>query len=295
MKIVFFILMHKNPEQAIRLIKALDSSESLFAVHVDRSAPPTILEYMARHITNRGRVHFTKRYSCWWGGYGIARATLECIRTALQLPEAFDYGVLLSGQDYPIKPLSFIAEFLNAQRGKQFIDSFRLDLENRWSAEPGVWQSLNKVTWYTIPFRGRRIHLPIRRRFPAGLHPYGGSQWWLLSRDCLRYVDTFARENPKVLRYFRNVFIPDESLFHTIISNSRFGKDVISDNLRYIDWKNPNPGVPRTLDLSDFERIRSSTKLFARKFDMGRDSSILDLIDTELLSRQQLSHTSAPI
>jgi hypothetical protein len=283
MKLAFLILMHKNPDQAVRLVKALAHPTSTFIIHVDARAAQATLEGVRRHLADGEHVHFTKRYACRWGGFGIVRATLECMRAALHLPRDFDYAVLLSGQDYPIKPIGFIARFLEGHRGKQFIESFRLDKHNRWSADKGVWQPLNKVTWYTLPIRGRRIHIPIRRCFPAGLLPHGGSQWWTLSRDCVLYIERFTRENPKVLQYFRHVFIPDESLFHTIISNSRFGSDVLSDDLHYTDWARPNPAVPRTLGLSDFERIRASTKLFARKFDTLFDSEVFDLIDKEIM------------
>jgi len=285
MKIVFLILMHKNPEQAIRLIKALDGANSVFVVHVDGRAPRDVLDHMTKHAATRSNINLTERYNCRWGGFGLVRATFACVHAGLRLPQGFDYGVLLSGQDYPIKPLSFMMAFLNDRRGKQFIESFRLDLKNRWSADIGVWNPLNKVTWYTIPIRGRRIHIPFRRRFPSGLHPFGGSQWWCLSRDCLDYIARFAQEKPRVLRYFRHVFIPDESLFHTIILNSSFAPQVVSDDLHYTDWARPNPAVPRTLDLSDFERLRASNKLFARKFDIAHDNKVLDLIDSEILNQ----------
>ena len=142
---------------------------------------------------------------------------------------------------------------------------------------------MNKISWFSIPIRSRWLHIPIRRRLPFDLKPYGGSQWWCLSRDCLAYIDDFAGRRPGAFGYFRNVFIPDESIIQTIVSNSPFGERVISDDLRYVDWERPNPKYPRTLDVTDFERIRASDKPFARKFDMRRDGDILDLIDRELL------------
>jgi hypothetical protein len=286
MKIAFLILMHKNPEQTIRLIERLDSPTSSFIVHVDRRASMEVFQPIAEWAADRDRVCCTRRYPCRWGQFGIVAATFECIRTALTLSDAFDYAILLSGQDYPIKPLSTIFAFLDAQRGKQFIETFPLDQDNRWSAATGAFQAMNRIAWYHLAFRGRRLHVPIRRQLPAGLKPYGGSQWWGLTRDCLVDLHDFLNRNPRVLRYFKNVFIPDECFFQTLVSNSRFGGEVVADDLHYTDWTRPNPWPPRILDASDFERICSSKKLFARKFDDARGSEVLDLIDRELVKQQ---------
>jgi hypothetical protein len=281
-KIAFLILMHRRPEQAVRLIQRLDSPTSIFVVHVDLRAEPATYNYIEGWAATQSRVHFAKRHSCRWGGFGIVVATLECVRAALQCAETFDYAILLSGQDYPIKPLRHIREFVGARR-QQFAEAFRLDQNNRWSTQGGFYQAMNRISWYSLPIRSRWLHIPARRRLPLGLQPYGGSQWWCLTRDCLAYIDDFVSRNPRVLEYFRHVFIPDESFFQTIISNSSFGSDVLGEDLRYIDWTRPNPHYPRTLETADFEQIQLSTSLFARKFDMARDHRILDLIDREIL------------
>jgi Core-2/I-Branching enzyme len=283
MKVVFLILMHKNSEQTIRLIERLDSPASIFIVHVDRRASDAIYRPMVAWAARHNRVHLAKRCSCRWGGFGIVAATLECLRAALRLGQDFDYAMLLSGQDYLIKPLAAVFEFLRAQRGKQFIEVFRIDLPNRWSGNAGAFEPTHRVFWYHLAFRSRWIHVPIRRGLPYGMKPYGGSQWWCLTYECVAAIDKVVRSKPKVLRYFRNVFIPDEIIFQTIVSNSRFAGDVLCDDLHYADWTRPNPWPPRILDASDFERIRSSGKLFARKFDIAHDRSVLDKIDRELL------------
>ena len=77
------------------------------------------------------------------------------------------------------------------------------------------------------------------------------------------------------------MILPDESFFQSIISNSPFRARIVSDDLRYTDWENPNPLYPRTLDSDDFERLMSSPKLIARKFD-ERSEALVALIDGKL-------------
>ena len=109
--------------------------------------------------------------------------------------------------------------------------------------------------------------------------------WWCLTKECVAYIDRFVRENPAYTRYFRAVFIPDESFFQSIVSNSPYKDRIVSDDLRYIDWDNPNPLYPRTLETSDFDRLMASSKLLARKFD-ERSQELLSLIDREIDARQ---------
>jgi len=104
--------------------------------------------------------------------------------------------------------------------------------------------------------------------------------WWCLTRECIIYVDRFIRENPAYKRYFRTVFIPDESFFQSIVSNSPFKTGIVSDDLRYADWENPNPLYPRTLETADFKKLVLSPKLLARKFD-ERSEELIYLLEQE--------------
>jgi hypothetical protein len=80
------------------------------------------------------------------------------------------------------------------------------------------------------------------------------------------------------------VDVPDEIFFQTIILNSSFARRAVNDNLRYIEWKDPDAGSPAILRKSDFQKLASSSKLFARKFDMTVDTEVLDFIDREIIA-----------
>lgn len=56
----------------------------------------------------------------------------------------------------------------------------------------------------------------------------------------------------------------------------------MNDDLRFINWKDVDAGSPAVLVKNDFESLASSSKLFARKFDMNIDAEILDMIDREV-------------
>lgn len=286
MKVAYLIMGHRDPDQILRLIHALRDSGAFFVIHIDERAPDHVFAPLKEYAASHPEVILTPRIRCYWGGFGIANAMIECVRVAARALHAFDYAILLSAQDYPIKSAVQIDEFLTRNKGSEFIESFPLAKPNRWTSHSGYYQAMNRVKYWTFFLRSRTFHLPIARKFPFGWEPYGGSQWWGLSRDCILYLDNFLQRNPGFVRFFRHVLIPDESMFQSILSNSAFADRIVNNDLRHIDWERPNPKYPRTLEEEDFDILRTSPKLFARKFDPERSGELLARVDKELLDVQ---------
>jgi hypothetical protein len=286
MKVAYLIMGHRDPAQILRLIHVLRDSGAFFVIHIDKRASDDVFAPLKEYAATHPEVFLTRRIRCYWGGFGIAHAMIECVQTAAQAGRPFDYAILLSAQDYPIKSAAQIEDFLTRNRGAEFIESFPLSKPNRWTSHSGYFQAMNRVRYWTFFIRSRTFHLPIARRFPFGWEPYGGSQWWGLSRECVLYLDQFLRENRRFVRYFKHVLIPDESLFQSILSNSAFAGRIVNDDLRYIDWERPNPKYPRTLESDDFDFLQVSPKLFARKFDPDRSKELQARVDKELLGLQ---------
>jgi hypothetical protein len=64
--------------------------------------------------------------------------------------------------------------------------------------------------------------------------------------------------------------------------NSPLKDRIVNDNYRYIDWSAGGPN-PKVLDEHDFEPIEKSRMLFARKFEVLKSATLMNLIDTKLL------------
>ena len=280
-KLAYFILCHRYPEHVKRLINRLCDEDSYFVLHVDKRAAPDVYETLSDFSRTVPRVYLCRRHRCYWGRFGIVQGTISCIQEAVRLDLPFERAFLLSGQDYPIKTVPQIRDFLSRNEDREYIESFPLEEPNRWSEAVGEYNAVNRVFYWTLFFRSRFIHLRWRRQFPFGFRPHGGSQWWCLTRECIVYLDTFIRKHPTYLRYFKTTFIPDEAFFQSILSNSPLRSRIVSDDLRYMDWQHPNPMYPRTLETNDFERLASSPSLFARKFD-DRSKELLNIIDKRI-------------
>lgn len=290
MSIAYIVLAHRLPQQLARLIERLDDGQARFFVHLDsvahqrHGAGADLQEQFLRAAGQRSNICLLPRYRCYWGSFEIVRATLAGIHAVVDSGVPFERVMLLSGQHYPIKPVAHIHRFLAQRRDAEFMESFPLRSPNRWTRQRGPFRDVARVLHRHFRFRSRWLHLPLRRRFPAGLQPYGGSQWWCLSLPCVTYIADFTRSHPQVVDYFKRCFIPDESFFQTLVSNSPFHERLVASDLTYVKWNEPTPPYPAILDRRCIDALQSSAALFARKFDQTQDEEILDLIDRRILT-----------
>jgi hypothetical protein len=276
LKVAYLILAHGAPEQLARMVSSLPE-DSPVLIHFDRRANPATYRRCVELLGKR--VTFVARHTCRWGAFGIIQGTMSLIDTLVASGVDFDYATLLSGADYPIKSNGEIGAYLARHQGAEFIESFSLMKPNRWSEQGGYFKTPEKALCRHLRFRSRVVRIPGLRRMPAGLEPFGGSQWWTLSREAINYIARFVDNTPKFVSFSKQSFIPDESFVQTIISNSLFASRVTGSDHRVIVWDRPTPPYPATLKINDLDMLIASDCLFARKFNANVDAKILDVLD----------------
>jgi hypothetical protein len=195
------------------------------------------------------------------------------------------YGHLIniSGQDYPVWSCERIQRFLAEAKGRQFLHHTLL--------APGGWpEAVDRVEYHhyhgpswargvaSKALRGVMRALGLKRRMPRALTAYGGSTWWILSREAIRVILDFVAANPAYVEFMRTVAIPDEVFFHTILLNSPLRGSVVNDNHRYVDWSE-RLAHPKLLTRTDHAKIVASGKMFCRKIDTRTEGGLLDLLD----------------
>jgi len=284
LKIAYIILAHKNVPQIRLLLEALQGENVSFYLHLDRLAGKKIYQEAKTELAGINNLIFLKRYATNWGGFGLVRATLEAIHLICQHGE-FDYVILLSGQDFPIKPKKHLVAFLEQNYGNSFMEYFQFphplwkdnggcDRIDRWFLSLPL-----KKTWISTKIRrglNRILNWLIpNRKFPAGFTPYGGAQWWCLHKECVQYIDGFVKTQKSFVRFFTTVRIPDEIFFQTILMNSPLANKIVNRKLTYVDW-NASPG-PKILDLMDMDKLVQSGAFFGRKFDQCKSSILMNL------------------
>ena len=312
MRIAYIISAYKLPILLIRLVHRLHTPTSIFIIHVDRRTDNNQYREIVSGLGHLGNVIFLKRHNCHWGDFGHVRATLKGLGYLSDHKINFDYVCLLTGQDYPIKSNAYIEAFLQCSSGKEFVSYYPFPNPS-WTATGGGLRRIEQwhfrfLTDWPFRFLDPFVHLPSRREFrskiksaiyssinmmfskrtlPGNMRPFGGPGYWCITRECAEFVNTFVNANPKFVKFFKYVDIPDEVFFHTIILNSTFAQNVINDDLRCIDISGRYG--PRIWQKRDLEMLTQSKGLIARKFDTAVDSEILDLIDLQLLLSPQIS------
>jgi hypothetical protein len=102
--------------------------------------------------------------------------------------------------------------------------------------------------------------LGIRRRLPEGLNPHMGSQWWCLTRQTLSTILDDPRR-AEFDRYFRRVWIPDESYFQTLAR--RYSGNIESRSLTLSKFD--HQGKPYVFYDDHLQLLRRSNSFVARK------------------------------
>jgi len=306
-KIAYIILAHKNPSQLCKLINRLSTDNTSFFIHIDKRIDIKPFQRALASSKYWGPIIWIKREKSYWGRFGLVQATINGIRSVLANDQGeCDTIVLLSGQDYPIKSNKHIAEFFLKNKGTSFID-YHLMPTSFW---PGG--GMDRIERYHVPIPGRastlifpppeqrctikrliaynvlRVFFLGRRRFPKNLKPYGGSQWWCLTRDTAHYVLQFLKKRPDFVRFFRYTAVPDEMFFQTLLVNSPLSQSLNNCTLTYAGWNRHEAGVPSVFVEDDFFELEKRPELFARKFDITRDANIFKVLDKHVGSREML-------
>ncbi|WP_031529504.1 beta-1,6-N-acetylglucosaminyltransferase [Dyadobacter crusticola] len=289
MYINYLILAHKNLEQVDRLVDNLLDDRAFIYIHVDKRV--AYGEIRRHRFASAKRVRIIKnRVAVCWGGFTMVSATLNLMKAALA-GRREGYCVLLSGQDFPLQSKETIYSFFEEHSGKQFLNYWKLPYKN-W-----VNGGLDRIKYYWFVdkigmhesnvFCAFQRERNMERPFFKDLPPYGGSQWWCLTTECIRYILDFIADNPIIVEFFELTLIPDESFFKTIVLNSPFSEHVVNDNLRYIVFEGGKPH-PNVMQESDFDALITSGKFWARKFDIVRDHVILDRLEAHTVGVLQV-------
>ncbi|HJV19819.1 MAG TPA: beta-1,6-N-acetylglucosaminyltransferase [Sediminibacterium sp.] len=279
MRIAHLIITYTNPQQTERMIRRMQDPKFDFYIHVDAKLPVSSHAYL-EEIPN---VYLIKnRIKVQWAAYSTIQAEFNSIKEILESGRSYDFVSLMSGQDYPIKSIPEIKQFYAARRGKLLLKYRKF--EGEW--EEGMLR-VSRYFLTDFKFKGQHFlervlnNLLPNKQLPGGMKFYGSSMFWSLSPDVLVYVLQQFTQNKKLVWFFKFCWAPDEFLFQTMILNSPFADRVINENAFYYKHL-PNTPSPKVLALEDWEDIKASDRILARKFDMIKSPEILDRIDAHI-------------
>lgn len=287
MKQAILITSYKDIHQIVELINFFDENFS-FYIHVDKKSNLDLSPL--KNILNKS-ISVSSKYYVNWGGNNHLKAILFLAAQAL-LDKENKVFHLISGQDFPAKPLSYFHSGYDFS--KDYLDFTKMP-NPLWISENG---GMDRIEYYNLydkyDAKNKWGHIiikqlctfqkVIKRKRPYALDLpslYSGSTWWSLTRETLEYVMEYTSTKPQLLNRMNHTFCSEELYFQTIIMNSYLTKNIVNDNLRYIDWTKGEGGSPAFLSSSDFEDIILSNKLFARKFEYAEVLKWKDFIKNQ--------------
>lgn len=312
-RVCYFIQSHKNPKQIYRLVDTIKKSETDSLVIVSHDFSSCNLDVAT--LNNLPGVQVLSGRVIR-GDFSIVQEYLDTVDWLLSHNIDFDWLINLSGQDYPTQPLSQIEKFLAETSYDGFIEYFEVfSALSHWSIREGYnrylyryhkQEFINKLPdWvkelltpvkiinYMQPFFRLNIAygmVGVRNSliFDENFICYGGSFLCTLSKKCVQYLHEFYHANPEIVDYYKGVCNSDESFIQTVLINSRLFK-LCNDNKFYFDFSQTRNGRPAILTTDDYASLAQSDTHFARKFDINKDSAILDLLDRKMNTPQDNS------
>lgn len=291
MKQAILITAYKNYHHLEEIIQCFDANFELY-IHLDKKSKISDIELANLRKYDTVKL-LEQKYKVNWGGFNHLKSILYLTEQALKSSDSY-YFHLISGHDFPIKKNTYLVDFFK-NNDKEYIECHsiprigwannggldRIEYYNLFDVLNAKRPKQNAKIWQFIEFQKKSgFKRSISFKMPK---LYGGSTWWSLSRCCVSYVVEYTQKNKFVLNRFKNTFCSEEFYFQTVIMNSSFAAKVVNNDLRYIDWVARNGNNPAVLDDTDFETLKKTHAVFARKFDYPQSVELINNVKILLL------------
>lgn len=271
-KHAYLIMAHKVDRILVTLIKMLDDNQNDIYIHFDLKSKDNI--ELLKDIVTQSKLIFTKRIKVYWSHISQCQAMYILWETAYS-QGLYQYYHLISGVDLPIKTKHEIREFFNKHQGQNFIgfsSNLIPDKYNYHYIHP-KYHGLNWLQNIIIKFEKT---IGVKNDLFSKYTLKRGCNWSSLTEDAVKVL---LEKKEEFLKGLHHTNCPDECIIQTILYNSDLKDTIYSIDdefescMRLIDWVR---GKPYTWTIDDFDEIKVSDKIFARK--ITSDDSLVDKI-----------------
>ncbi len=261
------MLVHTAFGRAEQLARHWSAAGCPVVIHVDKAVPKKTFNAFKLALADLDNLHFSTRHRCEWGTWGIVAATQDASETMLERFPGVRHVYLASGSCLPLRPVQELIDYLADRPNTDFIESATtsdvpwtvggLDEERFTLRFPFSWKRHRKLFDRYVALQRR---LRFKRKMPNGIVPHMGSQWWCLTRQTLSGI-LEDLERKRYDRYFKRVWIPDESYFQTLARQRAQVIESRSLTLSKFDFQ----GKPHIFYDDHLQLLRRSDCFVARK------------------------------
>lgn|GEM_PF-6540180 len=226
-----------------------------------------------------------------WGGYSLLNMEMQFLRE-IAFENRVNFVHLISGQDYPIKPLQKFKEYFLNNPNVNFI-----------SFMPGRFDLAYKIMAYYLPYdylnTNRKRAQAIADKcikFQNKLHIYRtmhkipsdivvGSQWFSITINATKFILSYTKRSPYFFKRLKFTFAPEEIYINNILLHFYHKEEIRNNNLRFIRWYSENGSNPSLLGNEHLRLIYATNALFARKFNDKIGLSLINEIDKNIINK----------
>lgn len=275
-RIVFLLLVHKNPAAISAQVEALVAGGGCVVIHFDNSADAGSFDRLVARWGAHSSVVFAERVSCGWGDWSLVAATLSMIHAGLRAFEGGTHFYLLSGDCMPVMSASAALDRLAAQDldwieahpfyGSDWIRtglrSERLEYRHYFNE-----RTQSSAFYASLKLQER---MGLKRKAPEDLSLSIGSQWWCLRRKTLELILDYLNRRPDVERYFRRTWVPDESFFQSLVRTLMPDEEISNTAPTFFAFT--DYGMPVSFHEDHLDLLLEQNAFFARKIAAGAEA-----------------------
>lgn len=273
MSLGFVMLVHADLDRAAQVARYWAENDCPVVLHCDsKVGDKTFAEFKSK-LSDLDNVRFARRFNCEWGTWSLVAATQEASSLMLAEFPHLNHIALASGSCLPLRPVIEMREYLADHPRVDFIESVTVEdvpwtigglHQERFTMRfPFSWKKHRRAFDFYVRLQRRMGRV---RRLPKGVEPHLGSQWWCLTRETLSAILSHPRRK-QLDRYFRRVWIPDESYFQSI---ARMVSPQIESRTLTLS-KFDLQGKPYVFYNDHLQLLRRSDCFMARKIWAGAD------------------------
>ncbi len=282
-KHAYLIMAHTQPALLKKLLKMLDDERNDIYLHIDSKAKDYPLDEIAAAVQKSNCV-FTERTDVKWGSYSQINCEMVLLKEAVKTEHAYYH--LLSGMDLPIKSQDEIHNFFEKYEGLEFVDEdlpkiseaalSRVKYTHKFYGKAGSAKDLLGA----FSAKGQKLLGVDKTKKYGDIIFQKGRNWFSITHGLAKLV---VEKEEWIREVFGQSVCGDELFLQTVARNSCFAEKICNPNTmpkipdtRYIDWARGSNNNPYVFRESDFEELKSSNALFARKFDLNIDQKIVE-------------------
>ncbi|MDR2930471.1 MAG: hypothetical protein LBV06_06175 [Propionibacteriaceae bacterium] len=284
----YLVMAHRDDLVFRTLLSMLDRPYNHLFVHMDRKCAGYRQDEV-ESLMHHAKLTHTRRMDVRWGADSQIRAELLLLSEATARG-SYDRYHLISGQDLPIQTQDTIREFMQVHSNKEFVGfakpafsyAYRVRFYYPMLRLPWPRQSVLRKAMVALGI-GAQTVVGVRRNSHICFQM--GDNWFSITDGFARYV---LSQGAWLKHVFRSTYCADEVFLQTLALNSEYEDRLyrptlasgmaLPSSMRLIDW---DRGSPYVFKAADWPQLKVSSRLFARKFDGGVDSMIIQLVRSE--------------